>query len=343
MTKYDQLIDERMDIHDDNTLNFVLSLNEAGKSAMLDSLAAKLYELIMDKVADIDYGSIPDSKGDLTQIQNYDTLMEATDTIDKILTEYNQDKAPLTIIKNAIENTIARRDLFGKGFAFNVHLPIVLYNTVAMSIVSSISLLISSTVAFIGDASNGTFQAKFDATAYNKSKDNVLFKDLARYNMTCENGDLDKALDFCMQMAKKNLLGVETSMVVGTMALVGLSLNIIPILRELVFFYYNAKQSLSDYFEVQSELIRINSEYVKNNTISNKTDKERREIAKKQAKVADAFNKLAIATRVDCQKASDKAKIEVKASDKKYKINDIMDSESIENIRNNSTEVESIF
>ena len=339
MSEYDQLIHECMDIHDDKTLDFItsISVNEAGKNAMLDSLAAKLYELIMDKVADIDYGSIPDSKGDITQIQNFDKLVESMDVIDKILSEYNQDKNPLVVVQTALDNTIARKDIYGKGFAFSVHLPIVMYNTIAMSIVSSIALLISSTVAFVGDAGNGTFQAKFDATAYNKSKDNVLFKDLARYNIVCANGDLDKSLDFCMQMAKKNLIGIDATLVVGAMAVVGLSLNIIPILRELVFFYYNTKQGLSDYFEIQSELIRVNSEYVKNNTISNRTDKERRDIAKRQAKVADAFNKLAIATRVDCQKASDKAKTEVKASDRKYKINDIMSDESIENIRNRNT------
>ena len=343
MYRYNQLINECFNIHDDLTLELLTTVNEAGKNTILDSLASKLYESIMDRVADIDFGSVPDSKGDITQIQNYDKMLECIDTIDKILSEYNQDKTILEIVKRAIDNTIARKDLFSKGFALNVHLPIVIYNTIVTSIVSSVSLIISAAIGFIGDAGNTGFAVKFDSASYNKSKDNVLFKNLASYNVACDSGDLDKAIDYSMQIAKKNLMGVDTGLIVGAMAIVGLSLNIIPLTRELIFFFYNTKQSFSDYCELQSELIRINSEYVKNNTISNKTDKERKEIARKQAKIADQFNKLAIATRVDCQKASDKAKIETKASDRKYRVDEIMDKKTIETIQNNDTNVESIF
>ena len=119
---------------------------------------------------------------------------------------------------------------------------------------------------------------KFDASSYNKSKDNVLFKDLARFNTSCDKGDLEKIMNYAIDMNKKNLMGVDTLTVVSVIAIAGLILNIIPIMRELIFFFFATKQSISDYFEIQSELIRINSEYVKSNTVANRTEKDRKSV-----------------------------------------------------------------
>lgn len=334
---YDKVVMEHFDMTDPETITTMANIQEADRGAILDSLAGKLYESIMDKVSDIDYESIPNSKGDITQIQNYDKLIECIETIDQILTEFNQDKSRLIVVQTAIANVAARKDVFMKAFAVGCHPVTVIYNTVVLAIVASISLLISSSIAFVSDAGDGEFSVKFDAVAYNKSKDNLLYKDLAQFNTIAANGDLDKGIDYMIGVVKKNLLGVDTPLIVGAMAMVGITLSIIPLLRELIFFFYNSKQSVSDYFEVQSEMIRINAEYVRNNTVANRTDKERKEIAKKQDKIADTFNKIAIATRVDCQKASQRAASEVQASDRKYKVKELVKTSDLEINQDNSS------
>lgn len=337
---YDMIVMEYFDIHSDQkSLEILSTVNEADKSTILLSLSAKLYESIMDKVADIDFGTIPDSKGDITQIQNYDKLIECISTIESIINEFNQDKSQINTIKMAIENVIKNKDTFVKGFVFDANLPVITYNTIVLAIVSSVSLLISAAISFVSDAGNGSFSVKFDASSYNKSKDNVLFKDLARFNTSCDKGDLEKIMNYAIDMNKKNLMGVDTLTVVSVIAIAGLILNIIPIMRELIFFFFATKQSISDYFEIQSELIRINSEYVKSNTVANRTEKERKDIARKQAKIADDFNKVALATRVDASKASTKATIESKASDRKYKVDEIVNTETLESLPDTSSSI----
>ena len=83
----------------------------------------------MDKVDDIDFGSIPDSKGDITKIENYDKLLETISVIKSILVEFRQDTSIVDTIQLSIENVQERKDLFMKGFMYGLDLPVIMYNT----------------------------------------------------------------------------------------------------------------------------------------------------------------------------------------------------------------------
>lgn len=73
---YESIIQENFDIQDTITRKTLLTIDEADQTKVLDSLTSKLYQSIMDKVDDIDFGSIPESKGDITAVQNYDQMIE---------------------------------------------------------------------------------------------------------------------------------------------------------------------------------------------------------------------------------------------------------------------------
>ena len=53
---YESIIQENFDIQDTITRKTLLTIDEADQTKVLDSLTSKLYQSIMDKVDDIDFG-----------------------------------------------------------------------------------------------------------------------------------------------------------------------------------------------------------------------------------------------------------------------------------------------
>ena len=54
--EFDQLMQEHLDITDTETRRSVIGLDEADQSKVLVSLTSKLYDKIVEKVDDINYG-----------------------------------------------------------------------------------------------------------------------------------------------------------------------------------------------------------------------------------------------------------------------------------------------
>lgn len=319
---YEDIIMEHFDINDDYTRKTLLSINEADQNKVLESLTSKLYSSIMEKVDDIDFGSIPDSKGDITKIENYDKLLETIGVIKSILVEFRQETTIVDTIQLAIENVQSRKDLFTKGFMYNLDLPIVMYNTIVLSIISATSLIIATSIEFVKDAGSGDYNVKFDKVAYVKSKDNLLYSNLARFNKACATKEVDRCIEHVIKNGSRQLTG-DTLLIVSIMATIGIIVSIIPLLRELIFFFFNTKQQISDYFTIQADLLTINAEYVKQNSMMGKSDKERKIIAKKQTKYADMFRKIGNDLAVDAKTADMKTKKDLKNEDKKYKLQEV--------------------
>ena len=317
-------ITQNFNLSDDDTLAVLCHIDEADKNMVVDSLASKLYDKIVAKVADIDYGSIPETKGDITKLENYTELLETINIISNIVEEYKMKPECIDIVIDAIENIKDRTDLWEKAYYLNTSFPIIFYNTIVLSIVSSVSLLISTSIEFIKDSTNEDYQIKFDKIAYMKSKDNILFQNLKKFNDACNKGEVDKAFEAVLDKSKQ-FAGVDDLTIVSGFALAAIVITIIPIMRELIFFFFSSKQQISDYFIIQAELIQMNSEYVKNNPTMD--SKSRKEISKKQDKIAQNFKKIGNALAVDVKTAERKAKAEI-AKDKstKYKITDVIDS-----------------
>lgn len=239
--------------------------------------------------------------------------------IKSILVEYRQDLDPVENIQEAIQNIQDRKDTFMKAFNLNMDFPILLYNTIVLSIVSSVSLIIATSIEFIKDAGDQGFDIKFDKVSYVKSKNSILYQNLTKFNKECKNGEIDKCLNHIISTGTKQLMGVDALTVVGFAAVVAILINIVPIMRELVFFFFHAKQSVADYFAIQADLLQINSEYVRNNTLAG-TEKERKEIAKKQSKIAQKFRKIANAFEVNVKTSEKKAQKDIKDSKKNIRL-----------------------
>ena len=320
--EFDDIVAEHMDLSDMQTLNTVCSINEADRAAVLTSLTSKLYDNIVDKVDEIDFGSISTSKGDITRIENYERLLECIELMRSIVKEYHQNTDCIDVVSDAVANIRNRTKLWEKCYQMNLQLPIITYQTMVMACVSSISLLIATSIEFIKNTDGSTYAISLDKVAYNKTCKNLLYNDLKKFNEMCKSGQMDDVIDHCIKMNAKQFAGAA---MVGAGATVILLLRmLVPALRELVFFFYHAGQSISDYFAIQADLLEVNA----NNVMykSNIPDEKKDAIFAKQTGIANKFRSVSNAFQVKINKAGKDAEKDIESNKRKYKISDISDT-----------------
>lgn len=199
-----ELLREYMDYSDINTIKQLSLLTEANQNQFLVSLTSKLYDKIQEKATKIDFSTVEMSRGDITKIQNYSSMIECLQLIRGIVVEYKQDPGAVDAVIQAEKNLRDRIKLFKKAFAIGSSLPILTYNTMALSIVESTSFLISICIEYVKDPAVETFQMALDTTAYQKTKQNLLFNTLIEFNKSCADRSLDNALNLIMSQAVAN-------------------------------------------------------------------------------------------------------------------------------------------
>ena len=197
----EQFLAEHMDLSDRETLKAVSIAEGSTQNRYLISLTGQLYDKIQEKVTRIDFSSVSKSKGDITKIQNYETLVETLDIMRNIVIEYKQDPMYVDAILTAIENLKKRQAMFKKAFTIGASLPVLTYNTVALAIVQSTSFLIATCIEFVKDPKVDSFKTAIDTVAYNKTKDNVLYESIFLFNKGCVSGEFDNAVNYVMNQA----------------------------------------------------------------------------------------------------------------------------------------------
>lgn len=324
--EFNKAINEYFDLSDRETFSCLKSIEEADQNKVLLALTSKLYDHLVEKVDDIDFGDIPKSRGDITKLPNYDKVIDCISIIRGILENAKQDLDPIIILEDAVKNLNEYKEVFIKGYQLNIELPMVVYNTMVLSIYSGISILISSCIEFIKATDDTGFDIALDKVQLKKTKDALIFRDLKAINASFEKGALPNALNQMLKQHSKNLVG---SAGVGTIALagaiIGVILNIIPILREMVYFFYYSRTKVADYFDAQSALLQMNAYNLAAKATDDSRDVE--EIKKKQLKIADRFKKISNAISVKNNKAEISAEKETKSLEKKLKINDVVNDD----------------
>ena len=331
---FDKILKEHFDTSNRSSIRTLLSLNEAEQNQAMVALASKLYEKIVAKVDDIDFGTIPASKGDITKIGNFQEMRECIEIINNILVHYKQDNSQVETVDKAIKNLEDSKEIWEKAFTVNCEFAITFYNTIALSIVSAVSLLITSSIDFISEPNSPSFTVSFNKIGYNKSKDKLLFQNLEKFNKSYAKGDIKKVFrdvvnsnaalkESCSTPVSESVALTVILGVVGAGFLVGIILVvIIPILHELTSLLYCARQSVSEYFEVQAKIVQFNAEQLKYDYT--KSEDQIKKIYDKQMKIVDKFKKNADKFAVKMNKSETEAKRMVQQEkSEKYKAEDL--------------------
>lgn len=344
--QYQQVISEFFDVMDTVTRKTMLVINESEKSQILGSLANKLYSKIVKDVTNIDYGTIPLTKGDVSKMENYSDILETLKIIKDIQEQYKQSTADVNTVLTTIDYLKEYQDIWVKAFAIDCEFVQVMYATMCMGVVSSTALLVSTSIEFIKNPETQTFEIALQKVPKTRSANALMLNNLTKFNKACQKGEVEKVCkdilhnnyavkeqaalmeaEQCLGEAAPALIAASVLPigVLSVLSVMTLLTCFIPILRELTVTFLNAKQSFSDYLALESDVVRLNAERVKYSTT--KTESEKTKIRNKQLKIADRLKKMATALEVKMNKATKAAEAEVKNdSQTKYKIDDVAET-----------------
>lgn len=305
---YLSFVGECYDLSDPYTREKVIFCQEADQQSNIEHYTNKLYNDIKSGVDDIDYGTIPLSKGDITKIDNYENLVQCVNTISALIKEYHQPTTQIDVISTAIENIQKRTRVWEKAFGMNIEFPIIMYNTMTLSIVASVSLLITTCIEYIKNG-DGTIDMAFDKASYLKSRSHVLFDSLEKFNLSCSKGICDKLCDGCIKQGVSKIKEsyelsngeepidefVVTAVGIGAVVVTLLSWRlaldlIIFCLRRSVWYFFSFRQNAADYFTTQAEFLQMNAENLKYRIAD---EDQRKKVYDKQIKWVDRFKKFA--------------------------------------------------
>ena len=322
------------DMTDTHTRRTIMSMNEADQSSLLASLTSKLYDNIVSKVDDIDYGEIPMTKGDVTKLSNYDKLRECIRLLRDILKQFQQDTSPVDEISIALDNIVKHKDLFMRAYRLDVELPIIMYNNMVLSIINGVSYMIATSIEFIKTPNRDSFEATLNKVAFAKTKSHMLYTNIKRFNKCCSNKDFEKAMNHIIsQYVSKHegaVLGTVGAAISGLWAssnifkigcVVALLTSIIPIMRELIFLFYYTRMRVSEFFDIQADLLQVNASNIENDETMDKTKKEK--IVNSQMKIVNFFRNVANKISINGRKAEVEATKDIEASNRKMNIDDM--------------------
>ena len=316
----DKAINEYFDMTDNATRRTFL-FDEATATSVLTGLTNRLYDHIVKKTTSIDYGSIPQTKGDITKLTMYDDLKDVCEIIKGIVKEFGEKSGPIDTVTLAMANIESRKDLFTRAYRADCELPVMLYENTVLAIVSATSYLIAGCIELIKAPSDETYKIQLDKLAYSKSRDHLLYTTLDKFNKACEKGDVDKACNEIIGQRVRKFTGVAAGIIAGTIVGIVVIMNIVPLLRELVYLHFYTRTKIADFFNIQADLLQMNAYNVEANGAIN--PEQRKDIAKKQQAIADNFRSVANKIQIDQKQAEVKASREIESNARKYKVDDI--------------------
>lgn len=321
--EFRKAMNEYFDINDTMTRKVLLAIDENDQNKVLASLTSKLYDNIVNKVDDIDFGEIPMSKGDITKLSNYQALLDCNNTMSQLLKEFKQDTEPVDTIFTAIDNIRNSANIWKRAFTGNIELPMVMYNTIVLAIIEATTYLITMCIEYIKIPSEDSFQLVIDKSALSRSKDHMIFDNLRKFNDSYKKGQITSAMEYIIKENVKNFTG-EIGMGTALFGITAILFCIIPILRELIFLFYYTRVRISEYFETQANLLQMNAYNVEQNRMD-LTKEQKKNISKKQIKIAERMRTISKKFAVEMKESEVKASKDIASENKKQKIDDVVD------------------
>lgn len=313
-----------MDMADRDTRKAMLMMEDTDQNSVLLSLTSKLYEMIIDKTTDIDFGDIPKTKGDITMLESYEKILESISTLTEILKQFHQPTEPIDEINKAIDNIEHLKPVFKKGFQTNIEIIKTTYNTMVLSVISSLSYMISVSVYYVKSPGDTSYQITLQKSGVSRTKDTLVYESLVSFNKACNAHQIETAFNPLIKSKIRGFAG--SAMGVGAI-IFGISavlMNILPILRELTYFFYVMRARFSEYLDVQADMLDMNVQLLKSNQIESIEDKKT--VISRQEAIIQRFRKISEFFSANNKTKEAQADKQIKEDNKRYKLNDIVDS-----------------
>lgn len=259
-----------------------------------------------------DFGDIPDSRGDITKLKIYKPTCQCLVTLKELLRKNSIIEPKIDSISMAIKYCEQYKSQFEMGFRMKQDFIILLYNTTVMAIVDSTSMMISSYLDYI----IGPDQEKYTPSGrFDKHRGDVSLDNLMKFNSLAKNGKLREALDKAITNSKSNFTGAEIMLVMIAL------MSVVPLTRELIYFYNRQKLRLSDYLDQEVQFLEMHELAVQSS--KTKTAAEKREILEKQRKIMNKLRKFRDKLLIQNTEAEDSMRKEIKEDNSIYTLKNI--------------------
>lgn len=256
----------------------------------------------------IDMASIKKSKGKFKKLAFYDDLEKVHQTLNK---ETRVSKAQMKIIATAKANLIKLEKFFDDGYKLGQEVVMNTYEYMVMAILDATSILITSVTNAIVKGTKTLATIPFDVLdKFNKQvREGKISHALSKVN--------EAALEF--EVAKEGIaVTVMTAVAAGA-----LILAFIPLIRELVFYFYYVRMGISDYLDQLSMYLKINEVEVKNNP--NFDSAKKKDIIAKQDAWIKRLDELSDKIRVQQSIGEKSAKQRIESEDSKVNLKEVKD------------------
>lgn len=294
------------------------ALTENEVKQINNSLITNLYKSAMDK-GYINFDEIPDTKGDITKFTGYDNLIGSVNLLKELSSKSNVKIKEVDIVETALMNIRTYKGQFERGFALNHGFIMMQYNSLVYACLESTSQLISSYVDFVKRVD----KTEFTLIRAKGNPGGLCIKNLEHFNDSVKKGDFNKVMQHLLQSGRDNFIG--STALSGAVAVGILTASIVPILRELVYYFYHSRMVVAEYLDHQAMFLEMNKVNVESSSLP---AKERNAIIKKQTEYIKRLNKISDKIKVNGIITNKTANDELKKENKEWTLDNIRQDES---------------
>lgn len=285
----------------------LMELLEDSRGAVHSSMLDMLYKQV-NEVRKIDFAEIAKSKGNAASLSFSKEIEQAFDSLAKS----GKCVSDLSIVKDAWTNINRLTKSFSEGYKLNADLVMLTYESMVMAVLDGTSVLITRT-----------------ASAVVKTKEktaNVSINVLARFNTAVKKGTVTKMI----QEVNKGALALSGGRSVSkedfgvTLALGSLAaaaIAIIPLVRELVFYFYFTRMKIANYLDQLKLYVQINEVEIKNN--KNFDSEKKKSIIEKQNSWIEKLDKVSDFIRVQQSTGEKSAKTQIKKGNSELTLDNV--------------------
>ena len=298
--------------------NEINSLTESEKLAVSNTLVSNLYQSILNK-DHIDFDNIPESKGDIFKYEGYKYMVEILSTIEKLMLKTPSKIDEVKTVIEALSNIANNKKIFEAGFKLEKEFIMLQYNLLVFACVEATSCLVASYVEFMKSPDQG----EYIVIKNEKHPACLCIKNLEMFNKTIKNGDFSRVTNSILKYEEENFIGSESIAIPAL--IVSSVLFIVPIMRELIFIFYNSRMKVSDYLKHQALLLEINELSLQS---SNKSPSEREKIIKKQKAMIKKLNTMSDKIRIEEKTNKNRVEKGLSKENKEFTIGNIKNQEA---------------
>ena len=185
------------------------------------------------------------------------------------------------------------------------------YNTFVYTCIQATSTLLYEFVDYMKRPDMTSVTITLKNTKY---RANTFYIDqLAKYNAVNKKMQYAKYLEGMLSNGKDNFVGAYTA--IGVTAVIAVALAIIPVMRELIYQFYNIRTNISDALAQQAYFLELNKACVEANSAFSKEKKA--DILMKQEKAKNMCLRLSEKLRVTHAKSMSAGEAAIR-NDSKY-------------------------